>query len=148
MDINFKAKIPQFESGAGILTNIDSPLNIYVECKQLFVEHDGQTKFSTAGWSIPLKSVDWRTVKVTVNGESFYEGYSFDRADNGILTWTDTKLKLRKKDTVFVEWTVDGANTGPFNVEELEDMLYVIVKDYLVSVDDSDIRYLLTVKKD
>lgn len=148
MDINFKAKIPQFEGGAGILLNADSPLNIYVECRQLIVEHDGQTKFNTDGWSIPLKNVDWRTVKVTVNGESFYEGYSFDRADNGILTWTDINLKLRKKDTVFVEWTVDGANVNPFNVEELESMLYVIVKDYLMSVEDSDIRYLLTVKRD
>lgn len=147
MNINFKAKILQFEDGAKILYNIDDPINIHIECKQLFVEHDGQIKFNTNGWSIPPKDVDWRTVKMTVNGESFYEGYSFERSDNGILTWTDTSLRLRKKDTVFVEWTVNDVDINTFNVEALEDALYIVVGDRLVSIEDSDIRYFLTVKR-
>ena len=147
MNINFKAKILQFEDGAKILYNINDPVNIHIECRQLFVEHDGQVKFNTDGWSIPSKDVDWRTVKMTVNGESFYEGYSFDRSDNGILTWTDTSLRLRKKDTVFVEWTVNDVDINTFNVEALEDALYIVVGDRLVSIEDSDIRYFLTIKR-
>lgn len=147
MNINFKAKILQFEDGAKILYNINDPINIHIECKQLFIEHDGQVKFNTDGWSIPPKDVDWRTVKMTVNGESFYEGYSFERSDNGILTWTDTSLRLRKKDTVFVEWTVNDVDINTFNVEALEDALYIVVGDRLVSIEDSDIRYFLTVRR-
>ena len=147
MNINFKAKILQFEDGAKILYNINDPVNIHIECRQLFVEHDGQVKFNTDGWSIPSKDVDWRTVKMTVNGESFYEGYSFDRSDNGILTWTDTSLRLRKKDTVFVEWTVNDVDINTFNVEALEDALYIVVGDRLVSIEYSDIRYFLTIKR-
>lgn len=143
----FKAKVPQFEGGQGILKNLDIPLNIYIECKQLFVEHDGQSEFDTKGWSIPLKNVDWRTVKMTVNGMSFFEGQSFTRTDDGTLLWTDGNLRLKRQDTVFVEWTVDGAHLDIYGLEELENMLYVIVKKYPITVELEKQQYPLIVSK-
>lgn len=146
MQLNVKSKIAQFEGGPWILENIDSPLNVYIDCKNLPVEHDGQSVFSTETWTIPLKNVDWRTVKVTVNGASFYEGQSFERTDDGILTWTDTSFKLQKDDDFFVEWTVNSADYDPLNLEEIEGLLYIIVNDTLVTVEHEHVRYPLVVE--
>lgn len=146
MDLNAKAKIVQFEGGAGILANIDTPINVYIDCRQIIVNNDGQSVFDTTGWPIPLKNVDWRTIKVTVNGASFYEDQSFERSDDGMLTWTDPTFKLQKDDIFFVEWTIDGANYDPFILEEVEGLLYIIVNDYLVTVEYEHVRYPLIVE--
>jgi len=146
VEFNAKAKIPQFEDGAGILANIDTPINVYIDCRQLMVEHDGQSIYSTEGWPIPLKNVDWRTLKVTVNGASFYEGQSFERDDNGSLTWTDPSFKLQRDDVFFLEWTIDGANYDPFAIEEIEGMLYIVVNNYLVTVEHEHVRYPLVIE--
>lgn len=146
MELNQKTKIVQFEGGAGILANIDTPINVYIDCRQIVVNNDGQSVFDTAGWPVPLKNVDWRTIKVTVNGASFYEGQSFERTDDGMLTWTDPTFKLQKDDIFFAEWTVDGANYDPFMLEEVAGLLYIVVNNYLVTVEHEHVRYPLIIE--
>ena len=145
MDV--KAKISQFEGGPGIIVNGNFPINVFIDCRQLIVEYDGQTKFSTKHLSIPLKNVDWRTVKVTVNGVSFYENKSFTREDDGILTWIDTRFILRQNDIFFVEWTVDGANLDPFDIDDIENLLFIIVDNRFVVVEKDNKTYPLIINK-
>lgn len=113
--------ILQFENGEELLANIDSPLNIYLNCDQLIVTGNGQSVFDTAMFNIPPRSVDWRQVKVTVNGVSYYENQSFTRADNGTLTWLEPDYKLQVGDVVFVQWTAKTiAYNGDTNTTWLE----------------------------
>lgn len=144
--MSFKAKIPQFEYGEDVQKNLYNSLNIYIDCRQITVEHDGESEFSTVGWPIPNKDVDWRTIKMTVNGSSFFEGHSFERTDDGILTWIDPNFKLQKNDVVFVEYTVDSNNYDGYSIEELEGMLYIVVHNYLVTVEQKNVRYPLIIE--
>lgn len=113
--------ISQFENGSELLANIDSPLNIYINCGQLTVTGNGQSVFDTTMFNIPPKNVDWRQVKVTVNGVSYYENQSFARADDGFLTWIEPDYKLQAGDIMFVQWTAKTvAYNGDTNTEWLE----------------------------
>ena len=113
--------IEQFENGNELLKNIDSPLNIYINCSQLPIMGNGQSRFQTATLDIPPHSVDWRQVKLTVNGVSYYENQSFTRSDDGFVTWIDKEYKLQAGDIIFIQWTAKTvAYNGDTNTNWLE----------------------------
>lgn len=113
--------ISQFENGNELLANIDNPLNIYINCARIPILGNGQSSFNTATLDIPPLSVDWRQVKLTVNGVSYYEEQSFTRDDNGILTWIEREYKLQAGDIIFIQWTAKTvAYNGDTNTNWLE----------------------------
>lgn len=143
-----KLKLSQFIGGNTIMEQLENPVNIYVKCKQIPVNHAGEHTFDVSHLDIPEKGTSWRTVKLTVDGASFYEGKSFTLED-GVLQWIDNRFKLKKNETVFLEYTVNGAEENVYEVRDLNGALYTVVQDYVVAVrKDNDIKYLIVQRRD
>lgn len=143
-----KLKLSQFIGGDVIMDQLDNPINIYIKCKQIPVNHEGEHTFDVSHLDIPEKGTSWRTVKLTVDGVSFYEDKSFTIED-GILRWIDNRFKFKKNETVFLEYTVNGAEENIYEVEDLNGALYTVVQDYVVAIrKDNETKYLVVQRRD
>lgn len=135
--------ILDFENGADLLDNIDNPINLYKNCARLTVTADGLSVFDTKMLDIPPTTVDWRQVKMTVNGLSYYEQTSFIRYNDGQLIWTNPTYKLQAGDIVFIEWvTMTVDYPGDINDKFLE------IDDSVLLTKYGSVIYPVTAKED
>ena len=71
---------------------------------------------------------------MTVNGEYYYGGVSFDVDTEGRILWVDD-YQLRTTDVVFVEYFVNVNEVRTEVVVDDEDYLYLVVDGEAVTVD-------------
>lgn len=96
-------KIRQFELGAEkIFLSESAPLCLVLQAQQLLVSEDGQTQFRIQNFPYHPDT----QIKMTVNGEYYFDGESFDVSQEGKITWVDERTLLTT-DTVFVEYLVN-----------------------------------------
>jgi len=96
-------KIRQIEGRADkIVLSASAPLCLILQAQKLVVLDDGQTNFT-------IQYFPWHPdtqVKMTINGEYYFEGESFTVTEEGRITWTDER-SFKTTDEVFVEYLVN-----------------------------------------
>ena len=126
-------KIRQFEFGPE-LENAEivgeNPLCFVLQVQKLLVTEDGQTNFKIQNFPYHPDT----QIKMTVNGEYYYGGVSFDVDTEGRILWVDD-YQLRTTDVVFVEYFVNVNEVRTEVVVDDEDYLYLVVDGEAVTVD-------------
>jgi hypothetical protein len=126
-------KIRQFEFGPE-LENAEmvgeNPLCLVLQVQKLLVEEDGQINFKIQNFPYHPNT----QIKMTVNGEYFYDGESFDTDAQGRILWVDD-YQLRTTDTVFVEYLVNVSEVRTEVDVDSEDYLYLVVDGEAVTVE-------------
>lgn len=126
-------KIRQFEFGPE-LENAEivgeKPLCFVLQVQKLLVTEDGQTNFKIQNFPYHPDT----QIKITVNGEYYYDGVSFSVDTEGKILWTDD-YRLKTTDTIFVEYFVNVNEIRTEVIVDDEDYLYLVVDGEAVTVD-------------
>jgi len=126
-------KIRQFEFGPELEnaeTVGENPLCFVLQVQKLLVTEDGQTNFKIQNFPYHPDT----QIKMTVNGEYYYDGVSFDVDVEGRILWVDD-YQLRTTDVVFVEYFVNVNEVRTEVIVDDEDYLYLVVDGEAVTVD-------------